>query len=491
VSVAHIEFVDQTIRDGPQSLWGFKMTCGQMRAVADRLDNAGYHAIEVQAGWTERLVRENKWERFDVIREMLPKSTLRNARLASGTGKMSGSPDSINDLTIKTHIKHGIDEFWVLDCLYNLPSMQRICRVIVENGAKVLPAIMYGDAPSLTDEFFAATVREFRSWGVDGIYVEDAPGIMRPERARTLLPAIVEAAGGLPVELHCHNTTGLAPLNYLEGIEAGIRILHTAGAPLANGGSLPSTEMTVSNLNWLGHTYSLDTSSFEPVAEHFTRVGRQEGLPLGVPVEYDVGVYQHQIPGGMMGSLRSQLTQYNMPEKLAEVLREVPRVRADLGYPVMATPYSQFMGIQAVLNVVTGDRYSMVPDEVISYVLGHFGTPPGPINENVKDRIMALPQAKALLEWEPDQRSLAEIRQAYGVNLSDEELMTRFTVDAADIAATEAAGPIRNRAYTLIEEVNAEALIAELLPRTRVGHLHARIDGLDVSLTRTGCAAHG
>jgi oxaloacetate decarboxylase alpha subunit len=193
----------------------------------------------------------------------------------------------------------------------------------------------------------------------------------------------------------------------------------------------------------------------------------------------------------MMGSLRSQLAEHGMLNKLGEVLREIPLVRADLGHPVSATPFSQFMGIQAVLNVVTGDRYSMVPDEVISYVLGHFGTPPGPINENVKDRIMALPQAKALLEWEPDQRSLAEIRQAYGVNLSDEELMTRFTVDAADIAATEAAGPIRNRAYTLIEEVNAEALIAELLPRTRVGHLHARIDGLDVSLTRTGCAAHG
>jgi oxaloacetate decarboxylase alpha subunit len=368
--------------------------------------------------------------------------------------------------------------------------MERACRAAAATGMSVLAAIMFGDAPSLTDEFYAQSVRTYVSWGVDGIFVEDAPGIMRPERARTLLPAIVEAAGGLPVELHCHNTTGLAPLNYLEGIEAGVRILHTAGRPLANGGSLPSTEMTVSNLDWLGHTHSLDTALFAPVAAHFTKVAQQEGHLLGVPVEYDVGVYQHQIPGGMMGSLRNQLAQYNMSEQMAEVLREVPRVRADLGYPVMATPFSQFMGIQAVLNVVTGDRYSMVPEELVRYVLGHFGTPPEPIAENVKDRILAHPNAKRFAGWQLEQPTLKEIRQQYGVNLSDEELLTRYTVDAADIAATEAAGPIRLN-YSTDEGTSVEALIAEVMPHTRVGHARAVVDGLELSMRRSGCAAHG
>jgi oxaloacetate decarboxylase alpha subunit len=488
--MVHVEFVDQTVRDGPQSLWGFKMTCAQMQAAADQLDNTGFRAIEIMASATERLMRENKWDRLDAVRAMLPKSRLRKALLAAGPGLMAGTPDCINDLSTALYPKHGIDEVWILDCMYDMARMERACRVAAATGLSVIPAVMFGDAPSLTDDFYAATVRTYVSWGIaSAIFIEDAPGVMRPERARTLLPAIVEAAGGLPVELHCHNTTGLAPLNYLEGIEAGIRILHTAGAPMANGGSLPSTEMTVSNLDWLGHTHSLDTSSLAPVAEHFTRVAQQEGLPLGVPVEYDVGVYQHQIPGGMMGSLRSQLAQYNMSEKLAEVLREVPLVRADLGYPVMATPYSQYMGIQAVLNVITGDRYSIVPDELIRYVLGHFGTPPEPIDENVKDRVLAHSNAKRFADWKWEQPTLEEVRRQYGWNLSDEELVTRYTVDAADIAATEAAGPIRLN-YSTREDTSVEALIAEIMPHTRVGHARAVVDGLELSLRRSGCAGH-
>jgi oxaloacetate decarboxylase alpha subunit len=436
------------------------------------------------------LVRENKWERLDALREMLPTSRLRIAKLASGTGKMGFTPDSILDLMITTHVKHGIDEFWILDCLYNLEKMERVCRVVSAAGATVLPAIMYGDAPTLTDQFYGETVRAYCSWGVDAIFVEDAPGILRPERCRTLMPAIVDAAGGLPVEIHCHNTTGLAPLNYLEAIEAGVRILHTASTPLANGPSLPSTEMTVHNLEWLGHAHRLDTTRLPGVAEHFTRVAHQEGHDLGMPVEHDVSMYAHQIPGGMMGSLRSQLAQHNMGDRLGEVLREVPRVRADLGHPVSATPFSQFMGIQAVLNVVTGERYQLVPDELIMYVLGYFGTPPIPIDENVRDRVLANPNTKRFLSWQPEQPTLKQIRQQYGTGCSDEELLTRYLVDPDDIAATEAAGPIR-REYSFYEDADVASLLAEILPRTRIGHVRAVLDGLDLAFTRRGCAAHG
>jgi oxaloacetate decarboxylase alpha subunit len=488
--MAHIEFVDQTIRDGPQSLWGFKMTCAQMEAATAHLDNTGFAAIEVQTAFAERLMRENRWERLDVLRTRLPNSHLRTAKLAAGTGQMGFTPDCVFDLMIQTNVKHGINSFWILDCLYNLEKLERVCRVVRETGAQVLTTIMFGDAPSQTDQYYAAIVEVYAGWGVDGIFVEDAAGILRPERARTLLPALVAAAAGLPLELHCHNTTGMAPLNYLAGIDAGIRTLHTASSPMSNGPSLPSTEMTVQNLEWLGHTHRLDTAQLPPVAAHFHKVAQQEGHLLGIPAEHDVSIYQHQTPGGMMGSLRTQLSEHNMLDRLGEVLREIPRVRADLGHPVSATPFSQFMGIQAVLNVVSGDRYSLVPNEVISYALGHFGIPPEPIDPNVKDRILANPNAARLRDWQPEQPTLSEVRQQYGVRLSDEELLNAYMVDAADIAATEAAGPIAGRTYTLVEDAGAETLLAEILPRTRIAHARVRAGGLDLTLTRGGCAAH-
>jgi oxaloacetate decarboxylase alpha subunit len=206
--VVHVEFVDQTVRDGPQSLWGIEMTSAQMKAAAGRLDNTGFRAIELMVSSTERLMREGRWDRLDTIRAMLPKSRLRKAQLAAGAG-LTGASDCINDLALAVHRKHGIDEFWFFDCMYDMERMERACRAAAATGASVLPAIMFGDAPSLTDEFYAATVRTYVSWGVaDAIFIEDAPGIMRPERPRTLLPTLVDAAGGLPVELHCHNTTG-------------------------------------------------------------------------------------------------------------------------------------------------------------------------------------------------------------------------------------------------------------------------------------------
>ena len=435
-------------------------------------------------------MRENRWERLDLLRERLPKSHLRTAKLASGTGKMGHIPDAIFDLVLRTNIKHGIDGVWILDCLYNFERIERVCRVAKSEGIQVLATVMFGDAPSMTDERYADIVRTYAGWDIDGIFVEDAPGILRPERARTLLPAIVQAANGLPVELHCHNSTGLAPLNYLAGLDAGIRVLHTASEPLANGPSLPSTEMTVSNLEWLGYSHQLDASLFPPVADHFTKVARQEGHLLGVPAEYDAGTYEHQIPGGMMGSLRSQLTEYGMLNRLGDVLREMPRVLDDMGRPVMATPFSQFMGTQAVLNVTSGDRYSLVPDEIIRYTLGHYGTPPEPIDPNVKDRILSNPNAKRFLDWEPEQPSLAEIRQQYGLRLTDEELLNAYLVDAEDIAATEAAGPVRGRKYTIYEDADTASLIAEVLSHPRVGQAKVRIDGLELSVARSGCAAH-
>jgi oxaloacetate decarboxylase alpha subunit len=192
----------------------------------------------------------------------------------------------------------------------------------------------------------------------------------------------------------------------------------------------------------------------------------------------------------MMGSLRSQLAEHGMLNKLGEVLREIPLVRADLGHPVSATPFSQFMGIQAVLNVTSGDRYSLVPDELILYAMGHFGTPPAPIDPEVRDRILAHPNAARFRDWTPAQPTLADVRRQYGLRLSDEELLTAYMVDPNDVAATEASGPIAGRSYAIVSDTGAEALLAAVLPSRRIGHARIRTGGVKLSLSRGGCGAH-
>ncbi|MCW2724999.1 MAG: Pyruvate carboxylase, partial [Frankiales bacterium] len=310
--MATVEFVDQTLRDGQQSLWGMRIRAGMAADAATDLDRTGFRTVDVTgSSMFECMMRyshEDPWQGLDLWREWMPNSQLRAGARSNCIAKFGLTPDALMDLWVRTLVKHGIDSFWIYDCLFNMDKMQRLCQTIADAGAKVVPSVMFGISPVHTDAFFADRVKEMASWGIaDSIYVEDAPGILAPERGKTLLPALVAAAGDVPLELHCHNTIGVAPLNYLTGLEAGIRILHTASRPLANGPSLPSTEIMVENLRWLGYDHQLDTGRLDPVAAHFERVAQQEGWPVGTPNEYSTFAYRHQLPGGMTGTLKAQL----------------------------------------------------------------------------------------------------------------------------------------------------------------------------------------
>jgi oxaloacetate decarboxylase alpha subunit len=446
--VAHIEFIDQTLRDGQQSLWGLRMQAFQAGPALSHIDRTGFRVVDLTgAGMLEVLTRTHRddpWASTDFLIAGLPNSVPRAALRTINAIGMGFSPDSILDLWVKTYVKHGIKSFWTFDCLYDMPQMRRLVEVMLEAGADVAPAIMYGLTDVHTDEFFADRAREIASWdGVKTIYVEDAPGVLTPERAATLLPALQAATPGVELELHCHNTTGLAPLVYIEGLKAGITILHTASRPMANGPSLPSTETMLETLSVLGHTHGLDESRLPPVAEHFAREAEAAGYEVGVPNEFSLLPYRHQLPGGMTGTLKSQLAQHGMEDRLRDVLDETMIVREELGQPIMATPFSQFVGIQAVLNIVTGDRYSIVPDEVIHYALGHYGPLMRPVQPDVMDRIMCQPRAGALKDWERPRHSLGEIRARLGRHLSDEELLLRFHLADAEVDAMLAKGPIR------------------------------------------------
>ena len=487
--MAQIEIIDQTLRDGQQSLWGMRMKVGHIAAVADDIDRAGYRVVDLTGSsifeCMMRYNREDPWDGLDLWRTWLPNSRLRAGSRSNCIAKFGLTPDSLMELWLRTLARHGIDSFWIYDCLYNMDAMERLSRIAADEGCEVAPAIMYGISPVHTDQWFADRVREFVSWGVtDAIYFEDAAGILTPDRARTLMPALVQAAGDVPVEMQCHNTVGVAGANYLIGVEAGVRVLHTAAGPLANGPSLPSTEQTIENLRWEGHTVGLDAARVRRVSEHLAQVAHAEGHPVGVPHEYNVFPYHHQLPGGMTGTLKAQLAQYDMSDRFEEVLEEIVRVREDLGHPISATPFSQLMGIQSVLNVVTGERYGTVPDEVLVYVLGHLGEPPAPFDQDVVDRMLASDRGRELQRWEPPQPSIAELKTQYGdATMSDEELLRRYLVPLQDVEATRTAGPARHT-FPTGGDADAAQVVERLVQPTRATYAHVEMGDLAVTLRR-------
>lgn len=444
----HIDFIDSTLRDGQQSLWGLNMRAFEAAGALAPLSETGFSTIDLTGpGMFQVLTRDyhdDPWDHLDFLVKSMPGNTFRQGmRIHSAIG-FAQTPEAIMELWVQTMVRHGVTEHWIYDVAYDMETFQKMAKTVVDSGGVVIPTIMYGLTSVHGDDFFADRAREMASWeGVDTIEIEDAPGILTPDRARTLLPAIRQAVGGKRLELHCHATTGLGIHNYAEGVKAGIDVLHTASRPMANGPSLPSTEATVAMIEWMGHSHSLDTSKFAAVADNFIEAARIGGHKLGVPAEYDPTMYDHQLPGGMTGSLIRQLGQHGMEHRFPEVVHAIPQVRRDFGEPIMATPMSQFVGIQAVLNVVTGDPYSISPDEIIHYLLGHFGPIYGPVNQEVMDRILSTPRARELMKWERPNPSIKEIRSKFAPGISDEELLLRFLLSQEAVDQALGKGPVR------------------------------------------------
>src|SRR5258708_2815773 len=266
-----------------------------------------------------------------------------------------------------------------------------------------------------TDAYYAEKVAKLAaSADIDTILLYDTAGVLEREGLRRLVPAIVAKAAGKPIEFHANNILGQSAKAYIDSIPLGVSILHTASRPMANGPSVPSTEIMADNIELLGHTHNLDKSMLKPVADHFERVGKAAGFLVNQYSEYNVLSIQHQIPGGMVGTLKAQLAQHGIGDRFDEVLREVAVVRRELGYPGMATPFSQLVGIQSVLNVINGKRYSVVPDEIVQYAAGFYGTPVSPIDANVLDMIMNSPRAGEIIAHPPEQPTIQDLRQLHG-----------------------------------------------------------------------------
>ncbi len=453
-----VRFVDTSFRDGSQSLWASGLRAGMIEAVAADMAAAGFAVIEAPMTglYFKKFVRdlkENPWDMARMVAREMP-NTIKACMAGGGFHPFEPPPPhSVIEFYYKT-----IAEIGALNRVQSTSNSagqtKRLYPWLIpiqrKLGFKIVLALSYTISPRHTDEYYGEKTKEIVQFKPDAIYLKDQGGLLTVDRIRTLMPVIMENAGHTPVELHSHCTTGLADCVYLEALKLGVRTLHTAVPPLAEGSSQPSVLNITKNARLLGFTPLIDEELVRSVAERLCAFARQDGLPIGAPSRYDYAQYVHQVPGGVISILKSQLTEMGLIERLDEVLEEIVQVRADMGYPIMITPHSQFVVTQAAINVATGERYKQVIDELILFAMGAYGEDSGYpwMDADLRDRLTTMSRAKDLASLGDDARvdmSLKEVRQKIcGPEVSDEEFLLRYIMKGeSEIEAMHAAGPAR------------------------------------------------
>jgi oxaloacetate decarboxylase alpha subunit len=436
-----IEVVDTTMRDGNQSLWGATgLTTPDILAIAPTVDRVGFRACDFTSSThmavSVRFHREDPWERLRLAAAAMPRTPL--SMITTGKRFISWRPcaEDVVALVFRTAVRNGLRRVQIADPMNDPADLAQMARIAKRAGVEeVVIGLTYSVSPVHTDAFYAERATAMGDCAdVDRLYLKDPGGLVSAERLHELAPLFLDGFARGPVELHSHGTIGLPGPMYVEGARLGFGTLHTAVGPVSNGTSNPSCETTLRNLEATGFAHRLDRDALQVVSEHFRALALDKRLPLGgTPAEYDAAYYTHQMPGGMVTTMRRQLEEMRRPELFEAALEECGRVRAEFGWPIMVTPFSQFVGTQAVMNVMGGERYAQIPDDVIVYFLGHFGQPPAPPDPAVSDRVLSSSHAAELRKLEP--LTLDGARERFGAGISEEELLLRLTMPAEQVDA--------------------------------------------------------
>ncbi|MFB8725916.1 oxaloacetate decarboxylase subunit alpha [Enterococcus casseliflavus] len=389
-----IQFTETVLRDGQQSLIATRMPTSDMLPILKTMDQAGYHALEMWGGATFdaclRFLNEDPWERLRAIRKEVKKTKLQMLlRGQNLLGYKNYADDVVADFVTKS-VENGIDILRLFDALNDVRNLETAIRATKAAGGHCQTAISYTTSQIHTVDYFVDLANKMADLGADSICIKDMAGVLTPQTGYELVTRIKDAVD-LPLEVHTHATSGIAEMTYLKVAEAGADIIDTAISSFAGGTSQPATESVAIALEDCGFATGLDLQKVAEIAEHFNPVRdrfREEGLlnPKVKDIEPKTLIYQ--VPGGMLSNLLSQLTEQGLQDKYEEVLAEVPKVRADLGYPPLVTPLSQMVGTQALMNVISGERYKLVPSEIKDYVKGLYGQSPAPISEEIKETII-------------------------------------------------------------------------------------------------------
>ncbi len=387
-----IKIIETAFRDAHQSLLATRMRTRDMLPIAEEMDKVGYFSLESWGGATFdtciRYLNEDPWERLRELKEHMKKTPLQMLLRGQNLVGYKHYPDDIVRKFVEKSYENGIDVFRIFDALNDIRNMEYAIKVAREQDAHVQGVISYTVSPYHTLEKYVEFARELEGLGCDSVAIKDMAGLISPHDTYELIKTLKEETN-LIVNLHCHCTSGMTPMSYYAACQAGVDLLDTAISPLSWGASQPPTESMVAALQGTPYDTELDLKILTHIKKYFEEIRKKySGIldPIAEQVDTDVLIYQ--IPGGMLSNFVSQLKVQNALDRYEDVLEEVPRVRKDLGYPPLVTPTSQIVGIQAVMNVLGGERYKSVSKEVKEYFKGFYGRPPAPVNEDVKKKII-------------------------------------------------------------------------------------------------------
>ena len=382
-----VQFVETVLRDANQSLIATRLPYDKFAPMLETIDKTGYYAVECWGGATFdvclRYLNEDPWERLRKIRAAVPNTKLQMLLRGQNVLGYSHYPDDFVKLFVQKSVENGIDIIRIFDALNDTNNLKVAMEATVKAGAIASGTLSYTTSPVHTQKKYVEMVKELKEMGASTICIKDMAGIMGPKEAYDLVSAIKDAAPELPIDLHTHSTTGLAFMTYLKAVEAGVDIIDTAISPFSGGTSQPATETLAYALRQLGYEVDLDDKCTKKMADYI-----KDGTLMPKSMATDTQCLTYQIPGGMLSNLLSQLKQVNALDRFDEVLVETPKVRKDMGYPPLVTPTSQMVGVQAVRNVLDGQRYKSVSKEIKAYCRGEYGHTPAPIDPEIQKMIL-------------------------------------------------------------------------------------------------------
>ncbi len=426
-----IKIIETAFRDAHQSLLATRMRTRDMLPIAEKMDSVGFFSLEAWGGATFdtciRYLNEDPWERLTQLKEVVTKTPLQMLLRGQNLVGYKHYPDDVVRNFVEKSYENGIDVFRIFDALNDIRNMELSIKVAKEQGAHVQGTISYTTSPFHTIEKYVEIAKELETVGCDSVTIKDMAGLITPHDTFELVTSLKEETD-LLINLHCHCTSGMTPMSYYAACQAGVDLLDTAISPLSWGASQPPTESVVAALEGTDYATGLDLKVLSEIKKYFEEIRKKYSSlidPISEKVDTDVLLYQ--IPGGMLSNFVSQLKEQNALDQYEEVLKEVPKVRADLGYPPLVTPTSQIVGIQAVMNVLGGERYKSVSKEVKDYIKGYYGRPPSPVNPEIAELIIGDAEVidsrpGDLLEYELEKyRSEGE---KLGIIKKDEDVLT-------------------------------------------------------------------
>lgn len=389
-----VAITETVLRDGHQSLMVTRLSIEDMLPVLTILDKIGYYSLECWGGATFdaciRFLNEDPWERLRTLKKGLPNTRLQMLLRGQNLLGYRHYADDIVDKFISLSAQNGIDVFRIFDALNDPRNIQQALRAVKKTGKEAQLCISYTTSPVHTVDYFVDLAKAYQAIGADSICIKDMAGVLTPETGYQLVKRIKENTT-IPLEVHTHATSGISEMTYLKVAEAGADIIDTAISSFSGGTSQPATESMAIALTDLGFDTGLDMQEVAKVAEYFNTIRdhyRETGILNPKVKDTEPKTLIYQVPGGMLSNLLSQLTEQGLADKYEEVLAEVPKVRADLGYPPLVTPLSQMVGTQALMNIISGERYKVVPNEIKDYVRGLYGQSPAPLAEGIKEKII-------------------------------------------------------------------------------------------------------